>query len=103
MIVLNATTGRTSIHRARKYSSPGVVGASSTGPSRASAPRAARVTGILADAATEAGAASVLAAARRIDVLVNNLGIRECKPFAETTDVDWRTCRPLRRIGRRLL
>jgi NAD(P)-dependent dehydrogenase (short-subunit alcohol dehydrogenase family) len=49
-----------------------------------------RVRGVLADAATAEGAAALLTAAPRVDILVNNLGIYESKPFAEITDADWR-------------
>ena len=48
------------------------------------------VSGILADAATEAGAATLLKAVPSVDILVNNLGIYEIKPFAEISDADWR-------------
>jgi NAD(P)-dependent dehydrogenase (short-subunit alcohol dehydrogenase family) len=50
----------------------------------------ANVRGILADAATAEGAAALLNAAPRLDILVNNLGIYETKNFAEITDEDWR-------------
>jgi NAD(P)-dependent dehydrogenase (short-subunit alcohol dehydrogenase family) len=43
-----------------------------------------------ADAATAEGAAKLTAAVPRVDILVNNLGIYESKPFAEVTDDDWR-------------
>jgi NAD(P)-dependent dehydrogenase (short-subunit alcohol dehydrogenase family) len=46
--------------------------------------------GILADPATADGAAALAAAAPNIDILVNNLGIYEAKPFGEITDDDWR-------------
>lgn len=49
-----------------------------------------RVEGIAADAATEAGAQAILAALPSTDILVNNLGIYESKPFAEITDDGWR-------------
>jgi NAD(P)-dependent dehydrogenase (short-subunit alcohol dehydrogenase family) len=39
------------------------------------------VTGILADAATAEGAATLTKAASQIDILVNNLGIYESKDF----------------------
>jgi len=48
------------------------------------------VRGIVADAATAEGAAALLKAAPDVDVLVNNLGIYEIKPFGEITDDDWR-------------
>jgi NAD(P)-dependent dehydrogenase (short-subunit alcohol dehydrogenase family) len=48
------------------------------------------VRGVVADAATAAGAAALLKAAPDVDVLINNLGIYEVKPFGEITDDDWR-------------
>ena len=48
------------------------------------------VRGVAADAATAEGAANLLKAAPEVDVLVNNLGIYEIKPFGEITDDDWR-------------
>lgn len=48
--------------------------------------------GVAADLATAAGAQQVLDAAARIgpvDILVNNVGYFEVKPFAEITDRDW--------------
>jgi NAD(P)-dependent dehydrogenase (short-subunit alcohol dehydrogenase family) len=50
----------------------------------------AEVSGVLADAATEEGAATLVRAAPTVDILVNNLGIYEIKDFAATTDTDWR-------------
>jgi NAD(P)-dependent dehydrogenase (short-subunit alcohol dehydrogenase family) len=50
----------------------------------------ARVTGVAADLATEDGAKALLAAVSAADVLVNNLGIFEPKPFLEIPDEDWR-------------
>jgi NAD(P)-dependent dehydrogenase (short-subunit alcohol dehydrogenase family) len=49
------------------------------------------VTGVLADAATAEGSATLIRAANQVDILVNNLGIYESKNFTETTDADWRT------------
>jgi NAD(P)-dependent dehydrogenase (short-subunit alcohol dehydrogenase family) len=49
-----------------------------------------RVRGVLADAATAVGAAALLTAVPSVDILVNNLGIYESKPFADITDDDWR-------------
>jgi hypothetical protein len=46
--------------------------------------------GIAADLGTEAGAAQVIAQFPTIDILVNNLGIFEPKPFDEIADDDWR-------------
>jgi len=56
---------------------------------RASGLAGADVTGIAADLGTAEGCAEVVNAAPQIDVLVNNLGIFEAKPFAEITDADW--------------
>ena len=50
----------------------------------------AYVSGVLADAATEEGAAALVGAAPSADILVNNLGIYEMKDFAAITDADWR-------------
>ena len=50
----------------------------------------ARVSGVLADAATEEGAAALVHATPSVDILVNNLGIYELKDFAAITDADWR-------------
>lgn len=49
----------------------------------------AKVTGVLADVTTAEGAAEVIAHHPEIDILVNNLGIYESKPFADITDDDW--------------
>ncbi|KRB82619.1 oxidoreductase [Sphingomonas sp. Root710] len=51
--------------------------------------RAGRVRAVLADAATPEGAAALIEAAPSVDILVNNLGIYEAKPFAEISDEDW--------------
>jgi NAD(P)-dependent dehydrogenase (short-subunit alcohol dehydrogenase family) len=48
-----------------------------------------KVRAILADAATAEGAATLIAEAPKVDILVNNLGIYEAKPFAEISDADW--------------
>jgi NAD(P)-dependent dehydrogenase (short-subunit alcohol dehydrogenase family) len=50
---------------------------------------AAEVTGIDADLATAAGAEAFLAHSGETDILVNNLGIFEPKPFVEISDADW--------------
>ncbi len=47
------------------------------------------VRAILADPATAEGAAALIAAVPQTDILVNNLGIYEAKPFTEITDEDW--------------
>ena len=56
---------------------------------RASGLADADVTGIAADLGTADGCTKVVEAAPVIDVLVNNLGIFEAKPFGEITDADW--------------
>src|SRR5438445_3593830 len=48
------------------------------------------VDGVVADAATTEGAATLLAASPFVDILVNNLGIYEIKNFIDITDEDWR-------------
>src|SRR5258708_873347 len=50
----------------------------------------AHVSGVLADAATAEGAASLLEATPFVDILVNNLGVYEIKNFVDITDEDWR-------------
>ena len=45
--------------------------------------------GIAADLGAEAGVRAVLARFPAVDILVNNLGIFEPKPFEEITDSDW--------------
>jgi hypothetical protein len=50
---------------------------------------AARVDGIAADLSGSAGAEAVIARLPVVDVLVNNVGIFEPKPFAEIPDADW--------------
>ncbi|KIU43318.1 MULTISPECIES: SDR family oxidoreductase [Bradyrhizobium] len=46
--------------------------------------------GVLADPATADGAAALVAAVPDVDILINNLGIYESKPFEEISDEDWR-------------
>ncbi len=46
--------------------------------------------GIAADLGTEAGANAVIERFGEVDILVNNLGTFEAKPFDEITDADWR-------------
>lgn len=48
-----------------------------------------RVATVLADTATSAGAMALIAAVPDADILVNNLGIYEAKPFTEISDDDW--------------
>ena len=59
-----------------------------TGAIRANAPLG-RVEGIVADFSGPAGAAAVIAKLPEVDVLVNNVGIFEPKPFADISDADW--------------
>jgi NAD(P)-dependent dehydrogenase (short-subunit alcohol dehydrogenase family) len=48
------------------------------------------VHGIAADLGTESGAQAVFARFPEVDILINNLGIFEPKPFEEIPDDDWR-------------
>ncbi|MBV9836234.1 MAG: SDR family oxidoreductase [Alphaproteobacteria bacterium] len=50
----------------------------------------ARVTALVADCATAAGAQTVFASVPDLDILVNNLGIYGRKPAFEITDEEWR-------------
>jgi NAD(P)-dependent dehydrogenase (short-subunit alcohol dehydrogenase family) len=54
-----------------------------------SQPATSRVDGIVADFASSAGAEAVVTKLPEVDVLVNNVGIFEPKPFAEIPDADW--------------
>lgn len=45
--------------------------------------------GVIADPGTSTGAASLIEQIPSVDILVNNLGIYESKPFAQITDDDW--------------
>jgi NAD(P)-dependent dehydrogenase (short-subunit alcohol dehydrogenase family) len=47
------------------------------------------VRGVAADLATASGADAFTKAVAQADILVNNLGIFEPKPFAEIADADW--------------
>ena len=49
----------------------------------------AAVEGVAADLATAAGAEALIRQAPAADILVNNMGIYDVKPFAEITDADW--------------
>jgi NAD(P)-dependent dehydrogenase (short-subunit alcohol dehydrogenase family) len=49
----------------------------------------ARIEGIAANLATAAGAAAFIERVAQTDILVNNLGIFEPKPFDAITDEDW--------------
>jgi NAD(P)-dependent dehydrogenase (short-subunit alcohol dehydrogenase family) len=55
---------------------------------RSQAP-ASKLDGLVADFSGSAGAEAVIAKLPLVDVLVNNVGIFEPKPFAEITDADW--------------
>jgi len=48
-----------------------------------------RLMAFAADFSGSAGAAAVIAKFPVVDVLVNNVGIFEPKPFAEIPDADW--------------
>jgi NAD(P)-dependent dehydrogenase (short-subunit alcohol dehydrogenase family) len=49
----------------------------------------AEVSGVAADLATAAGAASLLRECPQVDVLVNNLGIFDPVPFEDIPDTEW--------------
>ena len=49
----------------------------------------AKVDGIAADFSGSVGAGAVIAKLPAVDVLVNNVGIFEPKPFGEIPDADW--------------
>jgi NAD(P)-dependent dehydrogenase (short-subunit alcohol dehydrogenase family) len=51
--------------------------------------RDAKVTGVIADAATKAGVEQIFEQVPHVDILVNNLGIYEPKAFVDITDEDW--------------
>jgi NAD(P)-dependent dehydrogenase (short-subunit alcohol dehydrogenase family) len=51
--------------------------------------RGAEFTGVAADLGTAAGVETLLKEAPSADILVNNLGIFEIKPFLEIADGDW--------------
>ena len=50
---------------------------------------AAQVSGIAADVSTAAGCAQIVKTHPDVDVLVNNMGIFEPRPFEEISDADW--------------
>ena len=50
---------------------------------------AGQVHGVAADLGTQAGTAQVIAALPSADILVNNVGIFEIKPFDDIPDEDW--------------
>jgi NAD(P)-dependent dehydrogenase (short-subunit alcohol dehydrogenase family) len=45
--------------------------------------------GVAADLSTQAGAEELFRQVPEVDILVNNLGIYEAKPFADISDEDW--------------
>jgi NAD(P)-dependent dehydrogenase (short-subunit alcohol dehydrogenase family) len=49
----------------------------------------AKVDGVAADFSTAEAAAALIAQVPEIDILVNNVGIFEPKPFVEIVDTDW--------------
>lgn len=49
----------------------------------------ARVSGIAADLATAEGAQKITDSLPEVDILVNNVGTYQIKPFEETSDEDW--------------
>lgn len=49
----------------------------------------AEISGLTADLGTSEGCAEAIAKFPEVDVLVNNVGIFEAKPFEEITDQDW--------------
>jgi NAD(P)-dependent dehydrogenase (short-subunit alcohol dehydrogenase family) len=55
---------------------------------RAAVP-SAQVTGVAADLGNAAGCEALLRAVPAVDILVNNMGIFEPKPFEEIPDADW--------------
>jgi NAD(P)-dependent dehydrogenase (short-subunit alcohol dehydrogenase family) len=51
--------------------------------------RDAKITGIALDLATPDGISKCIQTAPAVDILVNNLGVYEPKPFEQITDDDW--------------
>jgi NAD(P)-dependent dehydrogenase (short-subunit alcohol dehydrogenase family) len=49
----------------------------------------ARLQGVAADLGNAAGCASLIEAVPSVDILVNNMGIYEAKPFLDLEDQDW--------------
>src|SRR5439155_23904007 len=49
----------------------------------------AKVTGVAADLRTKDGVDLLTKTVPTVDIVVNNLGIFEAKPFPEITDEDW--------------
>lgn len=48
-----------------------------------------KIRGVVADVASAEGAESLIQQVPEVDILINNLGIYEPKPFAEISDADW--------------
>lgn len=55
---------------------------------KAAAP-SATVTGVAADVSTAEGCAALIKAVPSVDILINNAGIFEPKPFVDVADADW--------------
>jgi NAD(P)-dependent dehydrogenase (short-subunit alcohol dehydrogenase family) len=49
----------------------------------------AKLQGVVADLSTQEGVEKLCSKVPALDILVNNLGIYEAKPFAEISDQDW--------------
>jgi NAD(P)-dependent dehydrogenase (short-subunit alcohol dehydrogenase family) len=47
------------------------------------------VSGVAVDLSTSAGAEELFKRVPQVDILVNNLGVYQAKPFEETSDTDW--------------
>src|SRR5258705_13368463 len=52
----------------------------------------ARVQGVAADLSTSDGALQIIEAFPELDILINNVGIFEPKPFEQISDADWLRC-----------
>lgn len=66
-----------------------VNGRSEVSAQAAAASLGGRARGIAADVSTAAGCDALAAQAGAVDILINNAGIFEPKPFAEIPDSDW--------------
>ena len=55
----------------------------------AAAAKVGAARAVLADPGTAEGCDTLIAAVPSVDILVNNLGIYEAKPFVDITDADW--------------
>lgn len=97
-VIVTGATGGIGLEIARTFSKEGAL---VTIPGRSQekldaaiadilASEGASVSGVLADPATEAGAAALVAVVPHVDVLVNNLGIYEPKSFQDISDAEWR-------------